>query len=243
MSTALSDLGLGRLVEAGSTAEVEYQPFEVSRASLGIIAKAGHSIGKTLQLESIHGCVDLEIADRSNRGVPAERERYHLLARDYDQVDLEGIFTASGCYDRISHLKAVGDQSTAAQFRNSRFDKGPNLTVVAQTFGTSYRYHFKSQDISRSGMLIVCERECLVPFNSSTLLELVIDPQGEWLKAPLACIAKVIRRSSTIDQKTGSSRSCFGIHFVELSEESQKTWRSIVEIADNVQTKVALLAA
>ena len=243
MTIPLNDLGLGRMAIAKTDEEIEYQPFEVSRSGLGVIARAGLKPGEQVRIQTMRGTLDLEIIDASTKGVPREQERYTLTSLTSHTTDLESIFADSGCYERINQLKAIGDHGGLAQFRNARFGKGPMLTIIAQTFGTAYRYQFRTRDISRSGMLMVSERDCVVPFLSNTLLEITIDPDCEWLKTPLNCIAKVIRRGTDADTRGRGGRAIFGVHFIELGDETQRMWRSLIEVADKVQTKVALLAS
>lgn len=241
--TVLNDLGLGSLTLGLSNEPLDFQPFEVSHCSLGIIARTGIKPGDVLTLSSINGPIELEVVTTSTKGVPREQERYALSLVKLDSCNLESLFAQSGCYERIAQLKAIGDMAGFNQFRNARFTKGPPMTVVAQTFGTLYKYRFRTKDVSRSGMLLLSERDVLVPFIVNTLLEVTIDPDGDWLKSSLSCMAKVVRRGTDIDPLTKIRRPIFGVHFIEFGDDTHRMWRSILEVADQVQTKVTRLAS
>jgi len=241
LQLGLNDLGLGRLCLANSEDEIEYQPFEVSRTSLGIIARPGLEVGSRVALQSIVGPVEFEVIDQSRKGVVADQERYFLNLADRREVDVEAVFSQSGCYERIANLKSQAEVAGLMQFRNARFTKGPPLSVVARTFGTPYKYYFVTKNLSKSGVLLEANREVVAPFQINTLLEVTLDLDCTWLKAPLTCLAKVVRRSA--DPDTTSKGPCFGIHFIEFGEETQRQWRALIDVADQVQLEVARLAS
>ena len=68
------------------------------------------------------------------------------------------------------------------------------IEVESKTIGTSASYVLNTEDISRSGLCLVWEREQRMPFNVNTLIEMTIDPKGACLDKPVSCLGKVVRR-------------------------------------------------
>jgi len=96
-----------------------------------------------------------------------------------------------------------------------------DLVVESKTLGTSAAYSMSTEDVSRSGLLLVWERESKMPFIVNTLIEMTIDPTGSCLSKPLTCLGKVVRR----DAKDGSGQATrFGIQIVQMDPSDAQNW-------------------
>ncbi len=96
-----------------------------------------------------------------------------------------------------------------------------DLVVESKTLGTSAAYSMSTEDVSRSGLLLVWERETKMPFIVNTLIEMTIDPKGSCLSKPVTCLGKVVRR----DAQDGDSQSTrFGIQIVQMDPGDIQNW-------------------
>jgi len=96
-----------------------------------------------------------------------------------------------------------------------------DLQVESRTIGTSAAYQLYTEDISRSGLLLVWNREVKMPFNVNTLLELTIDPKGSCLDRPVSCLGKVVRR----DIDNGIEKiTRLGIQIVQIDNTDLNAW-------------------
>jgi hypothetical protein len=98
-----------------------------------------------------------------------------------------------------------------------------DLEVESRTIGTSAAYSLYTEDISRSGLLLIWDREVKMPFIVNTLLELTIDPRGSCLDKPVSCLGKVVRReASSADGKGHQTR--LGIQIVQIDNTDLSAW-------------------
>jgi hypothetical protein len=96
-----------------------------------------------------------------------------------------------------------------------------DLVVESKTLGTSAAYSMSTEDVSRSGLLLVWERESKMPFIVNTLIEMTIDPTGSCLSKPVTCLGKVVRR----DAQDGSGQTTrFGIQIVQMDPGDIQNW-------------------
>jgi len=95
------------------------------------------------------------------------------------------------------------------------------LIVESKTLGTSAAYSMSTEDVSRSGLLLVWERDFKMPFIVNTLIEMTIDPTGSCLSKPVTCLGKVVRR----DSQDGSGQATrFGIQIVQMDPGDIENW-------------------
>ena len=98
-----------------------------------------------------------------------------------------------------------------------------DLEVHSKTIGTSAEYSLYTEDVSRSGLLLVWEKDAKMPFIVNTLLELTIDPTGSCLERPVTCLGKVVRRdSAAADGKGHTAR--LGIQIVQMDNTDLNAW-------------------
>lgn len=100
-----------------------------------------------------------------------------------------------------------------------------DLVVESKTLGTSAAYSMATEDVSRSGLLLVWERDSKMPFIVNTLIEMTIDPKGSCLSKPVSCLGKVVRRDTESDGLTGH-HARFGVQIVQIDPGDQQNWES-----------------
>jgi len=102
-----------------------------------------------------------------------------------------------------------------------------DLTVDSKTIGTTFSYQLYTEDVSRSGLLLVWDRDSSMPFNVNTILELTIDPQGDYLGKPLTCLGKVVRRDidKGADQRTHLATR-LGVQIVQIDKSDLHAWEN-----------------
>lgn len=101
-----------------------------------------------------------------------------------------------------------------------------DLKVDSKTIGTSAAYQFYTEDVSRSGLLLVWDRDTAMPFNVNTLLEMTIDPLGTYLGKPLTCLGKVVRRDIEKGDNGSpqSSTTRLGVQIVQIDKTDLSAW-------------------
>ena len=102
-----------------------------------------------------------------------------------------------------------------------------DLIVKSKTIGTNTDYNLVTEDVSRSGILLVWERESRVPFIVNTLIEMTIDPTGEHLGKPVNCLGKVIRREAT--GEAGGHGTRLGIQIVQMEHLELNVWEGCLK--------------
>lgn len=216
LTTSLDDFGLGRLKRSKNEEFIEYQPFEVSKLSLGVISAIPLEINETLLLETHVGKAELIVAeDVGSVGETYDHHRYRLAAKD-GLTDIERIFIQTGCQRKLA-LSDKGMQFS--RFRDSR------VRVRAKTFGSRDRYGLTTINISKSGLLMRAPARDRVPFIVNTLLEIELDAP-DILGRPVVALAKVTR--AALSGNRGERQCEFGVQFIEFNEEGMEAWKSAI---------------
>ena len=97
-----------------------------------------------------------------------------------------------------------------------------DLEVKSKTIGTNTDYSLLTEDVSRSGILLVWARECRVPFIVNTLIEMTIDPKGTYLGKSVNCLGRVVRREAT--GQAGGHGTRLGIQIVQMENQDLSAW-------------------
>ena len=98
------------------------------------------------------------------------------------------------------------------------------IQVESRTMGTMSAYKLQTEDISRSGLLLVWDRDVVkMPFIVNTLLEMTIDPEGSYLGRPVTCLGKVVRRDPGSEDGKGHSAR-LGIQIVQIDNSDLSAW-------------------
>lgn len=233
-SPTLCDFGLGRLAVQKSQETVPYQPVEISQYGIGVVAPHGLKNGTVLTLDREGAQIYLEVAESHPYREGGELTRYTLKTMDPD-ADLEAIFATHAVKPNIRALELF------EPIRFARFSTEPQIVVHAKTFGTVGFYQLSSVNVSRSGMLVMAQRERMIPFHENTLLEMTIVPRGDWLFQPVHVLAKVIRVDAVGNETTGESRH-FGIKFIEFQDQGQIVWdRTVRSVEQTVSGRRVFL--
>jgi hypothetical protein len=98
-----------------------------------------------------------------------------------------------------------------------------DLSVESRTIGTNACYQFLTEDVSRSGLLLVWDRHVKMPFLVNTLIEITIDPDGKHLSRPVQCLGKVVRRDANATEQNGHGAR-LGIQIVQIDNTDLATW-------------------
>ena len=121
-------------------------------------------------------------------------------------------------------MRSVSIRPTKLRARAPRVPMG--VEVESRTIGSFTSYHLYTQDVSRSGLLLVWDRESQMPFNVNTLIEMVIDPGGDCLEKPLTCLGKVVRRDP--DAPDSKHRARLGVQIVQIDHGDLAAWEGCV---------------
>lgn len=100
------------------------------------------------------------------------------------------------------------------------------VQVESRTIGSFTSYQLYTQDVSRSGLLLVWDSTLQMPFNVNTLIEMVIDPGGQCLEKPLTCLGKVVRRD--LDTASQKYRAQLGVQIVQIDQGDLAAWEGCV---------------
>lgn len=107
-----------------------------------------------------------------------------------------------------------------------------SLKVKSATIGCENHFMLHSENISKSGMLLTWHNRPMAPFTKQTILEMSIDPEGAIFDTPLKCLGKVVR---IIDSSKGRK---YGVHIVQIEDNHQFTWESMVESSELIQKAI-----
>ena len=119
-----------------------------------------------------------------------------------------------------------------------RYTPGKDLFVTSKTIGTDFSYKLDTGNISRSGMLLNWRGERNLPFIENTIIEMVIDPNGEFLTKPVACMGKIVRKAPGA---SAGAKTQYGVSIVQVDEEDQQEWDKCLKdlAASGVETRSA----
>ncbi len=129
-----------------------------------------------------------------------------------------------------SHLSKVAERAKRIQF---------DLKVESRTLGTNAAYNFSTEDVSKSGLLLVWDRDIShMPFLENTLLELTIDPESSLLGYPVNCLGKVVRKDiATVKDK---KVDVLGVQILQMDSSDMDNWEDCLsELENNCGLKLA----
>ncbi len=121
-----------------------------------------------------------------------------------------------------------GSPSARLTKRGVRAPRMPaELLIEARTLGTNQVYELGTVDVSRSGILVSWSRRGRMPYLVNTILEITIDPECSMLSAPVFCLAKVVRRDVTKDDRTHTAGE-LGIQILQMDQSDATVWENCV---------------
>ena len=109
--------------------------------------------------------------------------------------------------------------------RAPRYVPDRDLMVESKTIGSDISYKLTTENVSRSGMLLSWQRSVQVPFLVNTIVEMRIDPRGEFLSMPVNCLGKVVRR----DDESGVR---FGVQIIQIDNDDMVAWENCLAIIE-----------
>lgn len=126
-----------------------------------------------------------------------------------------------------------GSVPQSTKVRAPRYDTNGELIVASKTIGTDLTYRLCTENVSRSGLLLTWDYNTKIPFIEKTILELTIDPESDWLSAPVSCLGKVVRRQTKrVDQNVEATQ--FGIRIVQIDNTDLDIWDDCIShLAEN----------
>lgn len=109
--------------------------------------------------------------------------------------------------------------------RAARFVTKDNIEVLARTFGTRGDFSLKTEDVSKSGLLIREDDGQRAPFALNTIVEIIIDPSGNQLGKPVQCLGKIVRREGGGQKEMQK----YGVRLIDMDDVAQTQWVTYVE--------------
>jgi len=208
---------------------VSYLPVQISKFSIGIIAKAGLNIIEDLILTAPCGELKLRLMSAETEGVPDGQCRYSLLLISLDK-DLEQIYANS---DRFMRFQGQNNN-----FHFTRFQTLPASVLTCKTFGSTNPYIFKSINASKSGLLVISMNKSSVPFQINTLVEFLIEPNDQWLVRSIKGVGKIVHQRRAVGSFRMHSSQYFGIELKEFTGDGDRTWQeSITKLEQSVMER------
>ena len=198
---------------------INYYPVQISKFSIGIVAKAGLNIIDDLELLSPNGPLRMRLMSVETDGVPDGNCRYHIMLTELNE-DLEQIYSNSERFQQF--------QGSHSNFQFARFETTTSSILSCKTFGSTNPYRFKSVNASKSGLLIVSLTKQHVPFRINTILEFILEPNSSWLNRSIKGVAKVVHERATRGASKLEKNQYFGIELKDLQGDGELVWRQSV---------------
>lgn len=100
-----------------------------------------------------------------------------------------------------------------------RIDVKRAVIVESRTIGAPMIFSLSTQNLSRTGLLLVGMDGYKVPYQVNTLLEMSIDTTGSFLDQPVPCLGKIVRI-----QAEQAKKAFFGVQIVHMEPKDQTLW-------------------
>ena len=110
--------------------------------------------------------------------------------------------------------------------RAKRIGMHGGLLVESKTIGAILSYDMSTDNVSRTGLLLTLGRARKVPFQVNTLIEMVVDGEGQVFERPVSCLGKVVRLVTTEENQLR-----YGVHIVQIDNKDLDVWeRGVVQL-------------
>ena len=231
MSLVNLDKSLGYLRSPISDEIIEYEPFEFSAHSLGIISPLDLEPGAFVIMDTHHsGRVPFNILGKAkdNQGL----WRYRLTCPEKD-LDLSKVLEIDPNSGRIKF------ERTGNNLQYARFILNPKIYVESKTFGSSDTYMLEGVDISRTGMLLCSPKPWgSIPFIENTLLEIKLDMGKRYCSQPLTPLGKVVRKFT--EGMAEELSRYYAVRFVDFSPAEQASWADMMTLIESASENEGL---
>jgi hypothetical protein len=104
-----------------------------------------------------------------------------------------------------------------------RIDVKRAVIVESRTLGAPMVFSMPTQNLSRTGLLLVGLDGYKIPYQVNTLLEMSIDTTGSFLDQPVPCLGKIVRI-----QEEKEKKAFFGVQIVHMEPKDQSLWDKAV---------------
>ncbi len=122
-----------------------------------------------------------------------------------------------------SRPKKDGESGTEQKVCAKRIDVKRAVMVESRTLGAPMTFSLPTQNLSRTGLLLVGMDGYKVPYQVNTLLEMSIDTTGSFLDQPVPCLGKIVRI-----QEEKEKKAFFGVQIVHMEPKDQVLWDKAV---------------
>ncbi|SMF40639.1 PilZ domain-containing protein [Pseudobacteriovorax antillogorgiicola] len=237
MSLVNLDKSLGNMRGAISDEVIEYEPFEFSTFSLGIISPENMIEGTHVVMETHRsGRILFQVIAKSHHQ-HKKLYRYRLTCVDKD-VDLSRVLEIDPRSGRIKF------ERLGSHLQYARFIMNPRIHVQSKTFGSADSYLLEGVDISKTGMLLCSPHPFgTIPFIDNTLLEVRLDTDRTFSAQPLQSLCKVVRHYQEGVRDTATRY--YAVRFVEFTHDEQVAWDHLISNIEHTaisSAKVSLAA-
>lgn len=106
-----------------------------------------------------------------------------------------------------------------------------DLHILIKTFGCRNCYDLVVANVSQSGILLSAKKNSL-PFMVSTIVEVIIDPNGSYFRKPMHCIGKVTRIETLVqdgEEAVPDGYIKMGICITDIDENHQIIWNDYID--------------
>lgn len=219
----------GRMIDVNSGHKIACRSLDVSRMGLAIESEVELLIETRLILEGEGLNVTFQIVSRTQTRQFTPTFRYGLIV-EHGDVDLEDLFRKKNLL--LMPAKAAGSAKIRVVDRSPRYLPDHPLKLEASTFGTKNPYIVTIENLSRSGLLVGLVISEHLPFQATTLLDLVIDPKTETLAKPVRAVGKVVRRvDELLPPEAGKKQLAavrLGIVIIEIDPRDEDVWHTTI---------------
>jgi hypothetical protein len=122
-----------------------------------------------------------------------------------------------------SRPKKDGTMGPEQKVCAKRIDVKRAVIVESRTLGAPMVFFLPTENLSRTGLLLVGLDSYKVPYQVNTLLEMSIDTTGSFLDQPVPCLGKIVRI-----QEEKEKKAFFGVQIVHMEPKDQFLWDKAV---------------
>ena len=130
-------------------------------------------------------------------------------------------------YQPIRSFFSMGPPGSKLRFMERAPRFADDIRLELKTFGSSTVCELEAINISITGLL-TCAFSDTLPFKTSTIIELTIDPRQEKLPISIDCFAKIARTERIAfhseDKNHDHDIILFGIHFTDMETAQFNIW-------------------
>lgn len=222
---------LGALRRIATNQELDYQPFELSSSTLGIISRDTLSTLDYLVLEHPEQRIPLRVMSppQDSEAFPglASSQRYRLICLDPD-LQLDTLILRSQSQGQGPH------PTLALQY--ARFVLQPKLYVEAWHPISQAMAMFEALNISRSGILLRSNGPGfqIEPYICRGEMELKLDVARLWLPQVIKAKCQIVRVYT--ERQGNQLHTCLGVQFMHFDPSAARMWHELLTRLEKNET-------